>query len=421
MRLVILCVSGLILVTSSFATIIHVPADQPNIQAGVVAALSGDTVLVAPGVYTGNGNRDIDFLGKNVVLLSQSGALATTIDCHGTEAEYHRAVYLHSNEGTASTIEGFTITGAFDSLGAISCVGTGLTIKRCIISGNSCDGVRRIRNGGVGGQRLVIDSCVINNNLRNGIYTIGNFSVCNSVVTLNDSNGLWSEDPTGTDSVEFMLFVGNGLAGMGGRSFAGHMAVVRNCTFVANHDGLACVLDMPFAGAANADWPSVENSIMAYNLNYGYNCGGYVSPTVTCCNSFGNGFKNWNTFNDTPPGADTLGNFSRNPLFCDTTAADFRLMDVSPNAPSGNSCNSLIGAFPIGCLCCTGTTGNIDLAGIVDLTDLSALVSYLTGGNYVPLCPTEANVNTIGIIDLSDLSALVAYLTGGGYILPNCQ
>jgi hypothetical protein len=59
-------------------------------------------------------------------------------------------------------------------------------------------------------------------------------------------------------------------------------------------------------------------------------------------------------------------------------------------------------------------------AGIVDLADLSALVSYLTGGGYVLPCPNEANVNGSGIIDLADLSALVSYLTGGGYVLPNC-
>jgi hypothetical protein len=70
--------------------------------------------------------------------------------------------------------------------------------------------------------------------------------------------------------------------------------------------------------------------------------------------------------------------------------------------------------------CCTGTTGNVNMAGIVDLADLSALVSYLTGGGYVLPCVAEANVNNSGIVDLADLSALVSYLTGGGYVLPSC-
>jgi hypothetical protein len=60
------------------------------------------------------------------------------------------------------------------------------------------------------------------------------------------------------------------------------------------------------------------------------------------------------------------------------------------------------------------------MTGIVDLSDLSSLVSYLTGGGYHLPCTDEANVNGIGIVDLSDLSALVSYLTGGGYVLPSC-
>ena len=70
--------------------------------------------------------------------------------------------------------------------------------------------------------------------------------------------------------------------------------------------------------------------------------------------------------------------------------------------------------------CCIGVTGNVNYTGIVDLSDLSSLVSYLTGGGYVLPCPDESNVNGIGIVDLSDLSSLVSYLTGGGYVLPAC-
>jgi len=70
--------------------------------------------------------------------------------------------------------------------------------------------------------------------------------------------------------------------------------------------------------------------------------------------------------------------------------------------------------------CCVGKRGNVNTTGIVDLSDLSALVSYLTGGGFVLPCQDAANVNAAGIVDLSDLSALVSYLTGGGYVLPNC-
>jgi hypothetical protein len=70
--------------------------------------------------------------------------------------------------------------------------------------------------------------------------------------------------------------------------------------------------------------------------------------------------------------------------------------------------------------CCVGVTGNVNGVGGVDLSDLSALVLYLTGGGYVFPCPAEANVNGTGTVDLADLSALVSFLTGGGYVLPTC-
>ena len=46
------------------------PADFTNIQAAIDDANHGDTVEVRPGTYTGDGNRDIDFLGKAITIRS---------------------------------------------------------------------------------------------------------------------------------------------------------------------------------------------------------------------------------------------------------------------------------------------------------------------------------------------------------------
>jgi hypothetical protein len=80
------------------------------------------------------------------------------------------------------------------------------------------------------------------------------------------------------------------------------------------------------------------------------------------------------------------------------------------------------GAFTLygGLSCCVGKRGNVNGQGIVELADLSALVSYLTGGTYVPPCPESTDVDGNGKVELRDLSALINYLTGGGYVLPSC-
>ena len=49
------------------------------------AARDGDTVLVAPGTYTGPGNRGIDLNGKAIILKSLDGATSTVIDCERSD------------------------------------------------------------------------------------------------------------------------------------------------------------------------------------------------------------------------------------------------------------------------------------------------------------------------------------------------
>src|SRR4030081_3664850 len=58
------------------ATTIHVPRDQPTIQAGINAAINGDTVLVSPGTYFEN----INFNGKAITVKSSAGPAVTIID-----------------------------------------------------------------------------------------------------------------------------------------------------------------------------------------------------------------------------------------------------------------------------------------------------------------------------------------------------
>ncbi|MFH2001024.1 MAG: hypothetical protein ABIK28_15185 [Planctomycetota bacterium] len=96
---------GLIILSSvCSAATIHVPADQPTIQAGIDAAANNDTVLVAPGYYYEN----ISFNGKVVKLRSSNGPEATTID--GSQQSASVVKFLNG-EGFDSILDGFTIRG----------------------------------------------------------------------------------------------------------------------------------------------------------------------------------------------------------------------------------------------------------------------------------------------------------------------
>lgn len=84
--------------------------DAVTIQAGINSAATGDTVLVWPGTYYEN----VDFLGKDIVLLAKFGPEVTTID--GSRAA-DPVISLENGESRAATVEGFTITGGRGSTG----------------------------------------------------------------------------------------------------------------------------------------------------------------------------------------------------------------------------------------------------------------------------------------------------------------
>jgi len=66
--------------------------DAPTIQAAVDSLSSGDEIVLADGVYTGEGNRDVYNSEKLFAISSQSGVPADcVIDCQGSEGEPHRA------------------------------------------------------------------------------------------------------------------------------------------------------------------------------------------------------------------------------------------------------------------------------------------------------------------------------------------
>ncbi|MHC4647975.1 MAG: BACON domain-containing protein, partial [Planctomycetota bacterium] len=73
-------------------------AEYPTVQAAIDGATNGDVVIVADGVYTGAGNRDIDFGGKAITVRSENGPANCIVDCQGTAPEPHRGFYFHSGE-----------------------------------------------------------------------------------------------------------------------------------------------------------------------------------------------------------------------------------------------------------------------------------------------------------------------------------
>ena len=127
------------------AAIIHVPGDQPTIQAGIDAAVNGDEVVVADGVYTGDGNRDMSFGGKAITVRSENGAGACIIDLQADENDPHRAFNFENDETAASVLEGFTIRSGFMKTGVLRALDA--TMEKCSLESVANRLIRHLSKG----------------------------------------------------------------------------------------------------------------------------------------------------------------------------------------------------------------------------------------------------------------------------------
>ncbi len=209
------------------AATIRVPADQPTIQAGIDAAVDGDTVLVAPGHYAGDGNWEVSFRGKAITVRSETGADECTIDCAWGGDRGWRAFSFDSGEGPGSVLEGFTITDCTSSNpwgGTVLVRGSSPTIRQNLFLENLVaggGGTEIIGGGGI--------SCVGGSS---PLITGNRFIQCGTADSQSLGGAIFSLDSTPTILNNYIVDCGSGGTG-GGICIYGGSAVIRNCTIEA--------------------------------------------------------------------------------------------------------------------------------------------------------------------------------------------
>jgi len=210
--------------------------DFDTIQAGIDAAVDGDTVLVAPGEYVIT--EPVTFQGKAITVKSEAGRDETTIRM-GTPADTNRGsvIIFENGETTASILEGFTITGGISSWvpSANAYAGGGIYFDASSGSLVNCALVKnRADDGGGGGVSAAYGSSPI---LTNCIFT-GNSATWGAGVL-----GWINSSVTMTNCI----ISGNSSLSLGGGVYCGSNSSITmtNCTIISNTvqdagAGIAC-------------------------------------------------------------------------------------------------------------------------------------------------------------------------------------
>ena len=316
MKKLIFTLLCLFLAGSTYAATIIVKADgsgdYPTIQTAIGAANKGDTVEVWPGTYTGDGNRDIDFLGKAITVCSidpndPNIVAATIIDCNGTESEFHRGFNFRNNENANCIIAGLTITNGYASCGGgIRCYNSSPTIIKCVIKNNRVKGLFVEANGGgvhVHHGNPTFINCTFSNNCDftqgegGGMYCeYGSRPVLTGCI-FNSNYASWSGGGVGSYASVMTLtnctFTNNStLYYGGGMCCNGHSLILTNCIFASNSKtsniGNGGGLYLTGVKSILTNCTFVNNSGFPTGGGLGsYDC----NPVLTNCIFWGNGYS----------------------------------------------------------------------------------------------------------------------------------
>ncbi len=323
---------------------------KATFQAAIDATSAGDEVVVADGVYSGIGNRNISYHGKPITVRSANGPKQCVIDCGGSD----RAFTLADGETLDSVIQGFTIrNGSAIHGGGVLIRNSSATIVDCILRSNSAGvgaaiEITRIDSKGRWGDGgdLRLDRCLIIDNIADGGaggvfgFGPGTMTVTNCVFIANSATtiGALGSSMRKTDVINSVFSQNDGGFIGGAIESASPMTLV-NCVFSRNTAGRG-------AGVLVAAPATIVNCTFSGNSVDGITLEGH-DASLTNCVLWGNipqqigseffGGTATVTFSDIQGGLPGTGNIDADPLFVQPGTDDLRLSFGSPALDQGSN------------------------------------------------------------------------------------
>lgn len=331
----------------ALAATIHVPADQPTILAGVRATLPGDTVEVACGTYA----ESTIHLKANVLIRSATGEP----DCVVVDGQSTAGVF-YTISGPAS-LEGLTITGGSAPSGGGLNASEDVSVTRCRFLGNvaTFHGGAILAAPGMGAPPTVtMVECEFSGNEAGGgggavaalagtILTTG----CSFTANRATDGGAIRAENGGLSalvSVRGSVFSGNTAAVDGGAiSTVSTDLFCFGTTMVGNGAGGRGAGIAATQRALHVETTLIVSSSSGEAV---YQVGNGPPPVVRCVDAYGNAGGDWVGALAGRLGID--GNFSADPLFCDSDNGNFYLQWGSPCLPANSGGCLLVGALGAG-------------------------------------------------------------------------
>jgi hypothetical protein len=352
--------------TVSFGAVIIIPDNYSTIQAGIDAAVNGDTVLVRNGIYPLT--AAIDFKGKAITVRSERGASNCILDGQNET----RVVYFHSDEGSNSVLQGFTIRNGNDAQGAGIYLGSASpTITSCIISANGRIGgpCHATYGGGIysDASSPKISNCIISGNWANdctgynvggGVFINGGYPIIDhSVITDNQASGgnnalgggiyVDHSSPVIRDSDISNNSTSSVFTGLGGGIYFTSTTFPSLVNCIINGNSANKGGGIYFDGSPN--FPGLANCTIVRNIATQNGGGIYFVNTSTDIwnsilweNSPENIYKDAKSnpniiYSDVGGGDKGTGNIDASPAFVNIALPDFHLTSSSPCVNAGSN------------------------------------------------------------------------------------